>query len=293
MKTVEIAAVPEHFTIPLLQGIKKNYFSECPIHIQEHPHGTGSMVRSLESRRVDIAIALTEGLVAAKLNEKSKLKVVATYVDSPLHWASVAGYNNSQINSLKDLKDKTFGISRFGSGSHIMSYILADNEGWNASKDIKFKVAGGLEQLLQGVEKGEIDTFMWERYMLRPSVSGKRVKYIGDTITPWPCFMIAAHENFIENRGDELKKILIAIRKSTESFKANVEESLTDIQKYCSLNSEDSKTWFNDVRFSKDGSVSKKVLETTVKALTKTGVLETEKYQIEDLISLEFTHLVE
>lgn len=101
------------------------------------------MCKALKEKKVDIAVALTEGLVAGKhfclwnvynffhvdrVKEKSDFRIIATYVQSPLKWAAVAA-PDSKIESLKDLKGKTFGISRFGSGSHIQSFVLASNEG--------------------------------------------------------------------------------------------------------------------------------------------------------------------
>lgn len=249
------------------------------------------MVRSLENGDVDVAIALTEGLVAAKLKEKSNFKIIGTYVDSPLCWASVAKFDNDSISSLKDLKNKIFGISRYGSGSHIMSYILADNQGWDSKNEIKFKVGGGLEQLLTDIEQGESDTFMWEKYMLRPAVSSERVKYIGETVTPWPCFMIAMREDFLEKNRDNAKKLLQCIQKSTNDFMKDKKNALIRIQNYCSLNNEDSNHWFNSVKFSEDSSISRSSLEKTVTTLLKTGVLEKED-NIEALLDEEVSVVV-
>jgi len=288
-----VLASTEHFTLPLIEGIKKGFFTQCPITLHEYPHGTGSMVRALENNEVQIAIALTEGLIAAKINENAKYRIVATYVSSPLRWASVAKYDNSKINSLADLYQKNFGISRFGSGSHIMSYILADNQGWDPKQDVNFEIQGGLEQLLHGVETGETDTFMWERYMLRPAVSGQRVKYVGETVTPWPCFMIAVREDFLQENASDVQHILKGIEQSTHEFKLKSEESLKHIEKYCSLNSEDARRWFSTVQFSSDGSISKSMLQNTVQILSKTGVLSDDQFPVEDLVSKELTKLVD
>jgi hypothetical protein len=65
-----------------------------------------------------------------------------------LNWGIISEVN-SDINTIKDLKNKNFGISRLvkekifnlisqGSGSHIMSYLLSKSQNWDTEKDIKF-----------------------------------------------------------------------------------------------------------------------------------------------------------
>jgi ABC-type nitrate/sulfonate/bicarbonate transport system substrate-binding protein len=46
-----------------------------------------------------------------------------------LGWAISAG-RDSNIKSVADLKNGKLGVSRIGSGSYVMGYVLADQEGW-------------------------------------------------------------------------------------------------------------------------------------------------------------------
>jgi sulfonate transport system substrate-binding protein len=267
----KVAAVPEHFSLPLNNvNIKKI----------EHPRGTGSMCRSLKNKDVDVIIALSEGLVTDKINNDSDLVIISTYVTSKLTWGNVVKYD-SEIATYDDLKDREIkvGISRFGSGSHVMTNILAKSR----NLDVKYFPTGGMEDLINSLEEGETDTFMWERFMLRPAVTEKRVKYIGYTVTPWPCFMIATRKDVIENRPDELEEFLVSVRKSCLEFKSDAEKSKKLISESCSLSEEDANTWFNEVEFSKDGSVDKQELEKIMDTLCDSGVIK-EKISVNDLI---------
>lgn len=102
----------------------------------EHPRGTGSMTKDLRDNQLDMAVALTEGLVLGicyflwltilqdlAKNGHDIYTLIATYVESPLTWGIVKSTQNTALNSLQDLNGKTFAISRMGSGSHIMSYV--------------------------------------------------------------------------------------------------------------------------------------------------------------------------
>ena len=66
-------------------------------------------------------------------------RIVGRWVDSPLRWAVVTGSDRQRIDSLADLvrcrvrkkgEKIRVGVSRWGSGSHIMACMLAQREGW-------------------------------------------------------------------------------------------------------------------------------------------------------------------
>ncbi len=86
-----------------------------------------------------------------------------------MKWGIVVNPNSTRgVKTLKDLHDKTIGISRYGSGSHIMSFLLSEQEHWYKQEgtvhsddhdlSINFKVCGGLDDLRNGVKTESVDT---------------------------------------------------------------------------------------------------------------------------------------
>lgn len=258
--------------------------------VKEYPRGTGSMCKGLADSEIEIAVALTEGLVSDKINNKTNYSIAASYVTSPLNWGIVTK-EKSQLNSVEELKGKTFGISRLGSGSHIMAYLVAKQNKWDL-EHLKFSVKGGLEDLLHGIEDNSTDSFLWEKFMLKPYVIDKKLKYVGNIVTPWPCFCIAIRDDVLEKYSKELKNFLLAIQEACLHFKVERLESLEMIQKKCKLDQEDSSTWFSTVEFSNDGSLSKKMLLNTMDILEQSGVIK-KKVSIDELVSKDFTKLVD
>lgn len=66
---VTLACVPEHFSVPLhLPSALANYASKAGVELNVRiaKGGTGEMVGLLESGEIDVAVALTEGIVAGK-----------------------------------------------------------------------------------------------------------------------------------------------------------------------------------------------------------------------------------
>jgi sulfonate transport system substrate-binding protein len=281
--------VPEHFSSPVWLGQKHNLFQGAELELHEYPRGTGSMCAGLRSNELDIALALTEGLVADIIKAGPQITLIGSYVQSPLQWDIVAS-GNSPINSLNDLKGHNFGISRIGSGSHLMSFLLALQEGWNTTpvaltqgedeqriqrhKDINFVVAGGLQDLLSALESKKADAFLWETFMLKNHVDKNTIKKISAIKTPWPCFMIAARTELVQQEPDKLKLFLQGLLRSCELFLNSKQEVVDLISDKYKLPVSDVDAWYSGVKFTSDTALSKAMLENVIQTLVTTGVLK-------------------
>mmetsp|Transcript_20025 Transcript_20025/g.46793 ORF Transcript_20025/g.46793 Transcript_20025/m.46793 type:complete len:80 (+) Transcript_20025:175-414(+) len=75
-----------------------------------------------------MALLLTEGAVA-DITKGGDYKLFGFYVQTPLTWGLHVRNDVEKFQSTDDLKNATFGISRFTSGSHLMSYVMASQKG--------------------------------------------------------------------------------------------------------------------------------------------------------------------
>ena len=244
MIKVNIIGVPEHFNLPWHLAIEEGAFEERGIDLQwtDIPEGTGRMCQMLENGETDLAIILTEGLVKS-ITEGNPTKIVQEFIASPLLWGIHVGAK-SKYESIADLETTKTAISRFGSGSHLMAYVNAQNEGWNTKK-LQFEVINNLDGAVEALTNGTADYFMWEHFTTKPLVDNGTFRRLGDCPTPWPCFVIAATDKFIGENESLLGHILEIINLYTSEFKqipsidrtlANrYEQRLEDIQKWLSL----------------------------------------------------------
>ena len=136
-KSLRIGYVPEHYLLPL--HLARPHFP-FPVELIPFPSGTGHMITSLRSDSIDLAIGLTEGWVAGLLTAQGQKEkgysIVGSWVKSPLRWAIVTGRNRSDISSVDDLRThRRVGVSRIGSGSHVMAFVLAQQQGWLQQKE--------------------------------------------------------------------------------------------------------------------------------------------------------------
>ncbi len=217
---VRIGGVPEHFNLPWRMAIEEGKFREkgLELHWSDMGGGTGQMIRGLENDSIDVAVLLTEGITRAIL-KGLEAKIIAVYVTTPLHWGIHVPYQ-SDIACVDQLEGKVFAISREGSGSHLMSYVKAHQEGWNTD-DLKFNVVGDVYGGLWALEKNEAQAFLWEKYTTHPFTEQKKCRYIDEVVTPWPCFVIAVNKEFAELHEQELKDMCDVVFAKAADLKTN------------------------------------------------------------------------
>ena len=249
--------------------------------------GAGAMIESLKAEEVDMIVALTEGLVA-DITKGSDVRILGTYVQSPLCWAISAG-SQSPIHSTGDLKGGTFAISRYGSGSHLMAYVLAMQRGWDPQKDINFKVVGAFKALRDSVNDlstGEgTSAFMWETFTTKPYHDSGEVRRVGDITTPWPCFMVAGLKDRVTEHLQDYKRALAAVNEAAQIFKKERDTMPATISNNYGINEDDAKLWYKDVNIVAHRFVSQTALETALRVLVQTGVLPKDTLQkVENII---------
>lgn len=270
---IKIGGVPEHFNylfqLAQEEGLYDKYNVEVEFIIQKC--GTGAMIKALKNNDLDVIIALTEGLTADICNG-SDLKIFGTYVNSPLCWAASVG-KNSSLNKISDLKGKCFGVSRYGSGSHLMAYVLAMQNNWNLKQDLKFDVIGDFEKLRNSVNNNTADVFLWETFTTKPYHDSKEVKRIGDIVTPWPAFMMASLKDTLDKKKNILDRVFKAVNEAAVLFKNNKNMPSIIAEKY-NLKKEDAEQWYNDVNIIAEKKVSKSSLDITINTLKNTGLID-------------------
>ena len=272
---LKIGGVPEHFNLPWRLAIEENAFSELGVklHWSDMGGGTGQMVRGLENKSIDIAILLTEGITKAVL-EGLNAKIIQVYVTTPLHWGIHVPYH-SNIQKMDDLRDQVFAISREGSGSHLMSFVKADQEGWDTSK-LKFNVIGDIYGGLWALENNEAQAFLWEKYTTFPYTEQKKCRYIDEVATPWPCFVIAVRTEIYEKYKTELKGICEIVNKKAKQVK-NDDDTVEVISWRYNLRSDQVEKWLNETDWNYNGIEYPLAFEQTIQYLLKLDLLKPEQ----------------
>lgn len=272
MLRLKIGGVPEHFNLPWRMAIEEGRFREAGIqlHWSDMGGGTGQMIRGLETGSIDIAVLLTEGITKAIL-QGLDAKIMQVYVTSPLHWGIHVPYH-SEITSVDQLENKTFAISREGSGSHLMAYVKASQEGWDTNK-LKFNVIGDVYGGLWALQNDEAQAFLWEKYTTHPYTEQKKCRYIDEVVTPWPCFVIAVRRDAYEKYQSQLEKMCEIVNEKSSEIKKN--EDVVDLISWrYNLRHGQVENWLQETDWNYDGVKYPLAFEKAISYLIKLGLLK-------------------
>ncbi|KAJ3228097.1 hypothetical protein HK099_006722 [Clydaea vesicula] len=333
---LRIGCVPEHFSSPIYQIIDSGVFPNAVIvfHFLLYfvliiaikvncPGGTGQMIQYLKEDKIDIAFALTEGLIANLVNDlikrkrvdegltrisfdsdeaksdnmENEFKIIGTYVSRPLTW-SIASHINlkkegednfDKFSGYETIKNWKIGVSRFGSGSHIIPFVLADSMGWlddGQKIPFEFVVLNNINGLINGIKENKCDTFLWERFTTKPYYDENIVHHLSNITPPWPAFTIAATDKILLTKLSLVKDFLRVLNTQTTKFDQNKADNVEFIKDSFSLKEKDVLNWLNTVEYQKDiFSVDFEVFKSCFNILKKSKViLNGDNLNFEDVV---------
>ncbi|KAK3328577.1 hypothetical protein B0T19DRAFT_357736 [Cercophora scortea] len=290
MARLRIGYVPEHFSTPI-------HFAQAHYGLDAEliafPSGTGHMVTALRSGEIDVGIGLTEGWIAGlgRVEEEDNdggYRLVGTYVETPLCWAISTGADRPDIVSVESLKGSKIGVSRIGSGSYVMGYVLADQHHWLQSPAAdagtppppysQFVVLNTFENLRKAVNSGEADFFMWEHFTSKKYYDSGEIRRVGEIYTPWSSWKIVAATALVGKDGAPLdarvQDLFAKLDLGIKHFNEHKDEAVAYISTALDYSEEDAREWLKTVRFpEKTQGVDPAVVENTVNVLRKAGVL--------------------
>lgn len=289
MLKIRMGGVPEHFNLPIILANEFGFFKNKNIDLEWHyfPAGTGAMTKAIANNEIDIAVGLTEGVVAAIINGL-EAKIIKQYISSPLIWGIHSG-PNSPLKTIGDCDGKKYAISRIGSGSHLMALIDAEIRGKQILKENLILIEN-LQGALNSLKNNETQVFFWEKYTTKPSVDEGLLKRIGEFITPWSCFQMIASNELIKNHSTEIKLLNQVINFSSKQF-MKAPNSIEEVHHRFNLKIEDAYNWFYSTEWTTDENISEKMLENVMYSLKKINTIDKE-VNPEQLVAKDLVHLI-
>lgn len=297
----KVGYVPEHFSTPIAFAESLGFFKQFGLEIEliPYPSGSGHLIQSLEDNSLDIAIGLTEAFVRGLAQGKENYKLIGTYVKSPLRWSISTGYNRDELTSQDQLQGKRISISRIGSGSHVMSFVLALQQGFKKPFYSEFPIVSTFKNLRDSVNLKEgvepSDAFMWEHFTTKRYYDNKEVKKIGEIYTPWPSWVINARTELVNEKKEDLKKFIQAIELGLNHFEQNQEDAIKYIYTNLDYSEEDAREWIKTVHFN-SGKVAtidwETVVNKTSSVLVEAGVLDDEQSIIDSRLEAGILSIV-
>lgn len=275
---LRIGYVPEHFSTPIYFA-QKHYGLDAVL--TPFPSGTGAMITALRAKEIDIGVGLTEGWIAGLGKEDlpgdGGYRLVGTYVDTPLCWAISTGAQRPEITSIESLRGGKIGVSRIGSGSYVMGFVLADQHGWLSpggpppfSDNV---VLHTFANLRSAVNSGEADFFMWEHFTQKRYFDSGEIRRVGEIYTPWSSWKIVASTDL--PAGDaRVQTLFEKLDRGIAHFNDNQEEAVRYICTNLDYTEADAREWLKTVKFpARTRGVKAETVESCVAILQKAGML--------------------
>lgn len=229
MRVLRVAGVEEPFNLPWILAFERGLFEhlDCEVPFTLAPGGTGELIERLENGSADIATLLTSGAVTA-ISRGSTLRLHSRFTDSPLLWGIHVGAD-SEFETIEQLEGKRFAISRFGSGSDLMSHEMCDRFGWEITPE-QIKVVGGLQGAIEALPGGDAEIFLWERFVTEPLVNQGVFRHVGDIPMPWPAFHNCVRGDLDEQAQALLDPIVDIVLDVAQELKSNTNSTVSIIR---------------------------------------------------------------
>lgn len=271
LQKIRMGGVPEHFNLPIHLAKEEGEFEKRGVDLEwtNFGGGTGQMTKALRDGEVDMCVLLTEGIVK-DIIDGNQSKIISGYVNTPLIWGIHTGINNP-LEHHNQIYDKQYAISRFGSGSHLMAIVDAvENE--RQLDESQFSIIKNLDGALASLANKETDVFYWEKYTTKPYVTSGQLKRIGQFVTPWPCFMVAATNKILKEAPDSVIRTLRAIHDRCDQFMQS-KESIPLVAKRYNQELDDVTKWFHKTEWAIHGWVGDVMINNVIYNLRAANII--------------------
>lgn len=197
-------------------------------------------------------------------------------------WAISTGAKRPEITSVDSLNGGKIGVSRLGSGSYVMGFVLADQQGWLSNSTAAsspysdFVISNTFENLRKAVNSGGADFFMWEHFTSKRYYDSGEIRRVGEIYTPWSSWKIVASTSLVRDGQLDLRlhTLFEKLDQGIKHFNENEDEAAKYISTELDYSEEDAWEWMKTVKFpTHTEGVDLAVVEKTVGLLRKAGVL--------------------
>lgn len=268
---LRIAGVPEPFNLPWQLALERRAFVRAKIELKWRtvPQGTGAMCELLRKGEIDLAVMVTEGAVKDILSGNPS-RIVSPFVDTPLTWGVHVGAHTT-LRTAEDLKGVPFAISRSNSGSHLMALAYAKEHGWEPTEK-DFIIVHDLAGAVKRLQDPEPAVFLWEKFITASHVHAGTLRRVDEYRPSWPCFVVVARQDILEEHGDAVDRLLKVVRDQARGLMEKKSAPDMIAQRF-GMTVTDAKEWFGGVKWNVDGKMGGEVLGQVARTLQDQGSL--------------------
>ncbi|HXG49803.1 MAG TPA: ABC transporter substrate-binding protein [candidate division Zixibacteria bacterium] len=224
-----VIGTPSHglFEFPAVIAIRRGFYRAEGLEVDKVQMQPQLAVKALVSGDVDYLLAWGSAVRAAVSGVP--IKAVAGLAARPLH-VLIA---RPEIKGPGDLKNKTIGVDSVAGTVDYLSRVAVRHFRLEPDRDVRIIVTGESPLRLAAIRAGSIDaTPIDVAFAVKAEEEGfNRLLYLGDIIE-LPLSGIAVTETKLQNRRDEVKKVIRATLRGTRFMKQNRDETVRMLSDY-------------------------------------------------------------
>jgi hypothetical protein len=130
-----------------------------------------------------------------------------------------------------------------------------------------------LEGARKALASQQADLFMWEKFTTKPFVDSGEFRFLGECRTPWPCFVLAATDEFIKTQNESLHEVLDIINQSCQDLKNN-QEAVNLIAWRYQIKLADAMQWFSELEYASKPQISEAYMNDILAKLKEFSIIE-------------------
>jgi ABC-type nitrate/sulfonate/bicarbonate transport system substrate-binding protein len=209
--------------VPIYKGLFEKY--GLNVEYLDVAGGSGECIRLLIEGSVDVAFIASYTMLAPRA-EGADVRIVAslTFGSVPL---GVIVPPDSPIKSYADLKGKSVGVSRPGSGSYIGAKVIMYAMNFTEN-DMNIVPLGSLDAILAALKKGQIDAGVWtitQCLLLEQKGEFRSIKPFINTLVPhanvMPGRVLITTPQYAKNNPEAIKRLINVFVEAAKIWKEN------------------------------------------------------------------------
>jgi ABC-type nitrate/sulfonate/bicarbonate transport system substrate-binding protein len=267
-------------------GEEKGFFKEAGLDVEfieiQDP------IAGLISGDVDVADGPTTNAILAA-GKGAPIKIVSSMFRSK---GAFYLLGNESIQSVEDLKGKTIGVAKFGTGLDVYTRIILKEHGIDPDKDVTLIANGTHQEAYASLTNNQVDaTIIHEPWvsLAESEGKGKLLARGWDYLPNFHTGVLMASDQAIKENGEAIKRLLSAYFKSQEYAKEHLDEFKAFYLANIKVNEDVLETTLNRENeiWENNPDVSKDALIETQEIQKELG-FQDQIYDVEKLLDLSF-----
>lgn len=253
--------------LPTVVAEKKGFYTKHGLASEHIRISLAVAINALGTGDLDYAITMAQGVSAAikgipvKLLMMTQDKLVFFLMAKP------------GIQSVTDLRNKTVGISYFGSTTHLVADLIMRRNGMVPGKDLNLLPSGDDHGRLASLETGRVDAVIGGPPLnLWGSKKGYKVIAWAKDYTNLPQNAVIVTDRKIQQSRNQVKRMLKGTIEALQFIQNNQKESIEILAAYSRADKETAAGMFETYfpAYSRDGTMTNEALEAAIEeALTR------------------------